>query len=36
MTPQLTNTWDRSHDPWFVKDKKFRLIYANKEFIKLS
>ncbi|TDB44142.1 helix-turn-helix transcriptional regulator [Photorhabdus luminescens] len=36
ITPQLTNTWDRSHDPWFVKDKKFRLIYANKEFIKLS
>uniref|UniRef100_UPI0036DD5DB5 helix-turn-helix transcriptional regulator n=1 Tax=Photorhabdus sp. RM322S TaxID=3342825 RepID=UPI0036DD5DB5 len=36
ITPQLTNMWDRSHESWFVKDKKFRFIYANKVFIKLS
>ncbi|NHB94501.1 helix-turn-helix transcriptional regulator [Photorhabdus cinerea] len=36
ITPQLTNMWDRSHESWFVKDKKLRFIYANKVFIKLS
>ncbi len=35
ITPQLTNMWDRSHESWFVKDKKLRLIYANNAFIKL-
>ncbi|ERT12618.1 PAS domain-containing protein [Photorhabdus temperata subsp. temperata] len=36
ITPQLTNMWDRSHESWFVKDKKLRLIYANNAFIKLN
>ncbi|MER2474260.1 MULTISPECIES: PAS domain-containing protein [Photorhabdus] len=36
ITPQLTNMWDKSHESWFVKDKKLRFIYANKEFVKLS
>ncbi|KAA1175226.1 helix-turn-helix transcriptional regulator [Photorhabdus heterorhabditis] len=36
ITPQLINMWDRSHESWFVKDKKLRFIYANKVFIKLS
>ncbi|MDC9595960.1 helix-turn-helix transcriptional regulator [Xenorhabdus anantnagensis] len=36
ITPQLTNMWDKSHDPWFVKDKELRFIYANKVFIRLS
>ncbi|ETS32021.1 response regulator containing a CheY-like receiver [Photorhabdus khanii NC19] len=36
ITPQLTNMWARSHESWFVKDKRLRFIYANKAFIKLS
>ncbi|CDG20099.1 Similarities with LuxR family transcriptional regulator [Xenorhabdus poinarii G6] len=36
ITLQLTNMWNSSHDPWFVKDKELRLIYANTVFIKLS
>ncbi|AXG48649.1 PAS domain-containing protein [Photorhabdus laumondii] len=36
ITPQLKNMWDKSHESWFVKDKKLRFIYANKEFVKLS
>ncbi|WP_445497629.1 PAS domain-containing protein [Photorhabdus sp. SF281] len=36
ITPQLTNMWDRSHESWFVKDKKLRFIYANNVFIKLN
>ncbi|PHM36946.1 helix-turn-helix transcriptional regulator [Xenorhabdus innexi] len=36
ITPQLTNIWDKSHESWFVKDKKLRFIYANKAFIELN
>ncbi|PHM40023.1 virulence factors transcription regulator [Xenorhabdus mauleonii] len=36
ITPQLTTMWDKSHDSWFIKDKKHRFIYANKVFLKLS
>ncbi|MBD2810464.1 helix-turn-helix transcriptional regulator [Xenorhabdus sp. Vera] len=36
ITPQLTNMWDKSHEAWFVKDKKLRFIYANKAFIRLN
>ncbi|OTA21356.1 LuxR family transcriptional regulator [Xenorhabdus beddingii] len=36
ITPQLTNMWDKSHESWFVKDKKLRFIYANKVFINLN
>ncbi|WP_434525091.1 helix-turn-helix transcriptional regulator [Photorhabdus asymbiotica] len=36
ITSQLTNTWDRSSDPWFVKDKELRFIYANTIFIKVN
>ncbi len=36
ITPQLTNMWDKSSEPWFVKDKEFRFIYANKMFIRAN
>ncbi|NHB92928.1 helix-turn-helix transcriptional regulator [Photorhabdus cinerea] len=36
ITPQLTNMWDKSSESWFVKDKEFRFIYANTEFIKTN
>ncbi|WP_426576465.1 helix-turn-helix transcriptional regulator [Xenorhabdus stockiae] len=36
ITPQLTNMWDKSHEPWFVKDKELRFIYANKAFLELN
>ncbi|MGV7963729.1 helix-turn-helix transcriptional regulator [Photorhabdus tasmaniensis] len=36
ITHQLTNMWDRSSELWFVKDREFRLIYANKAFIKVN
>ncbi|NDK99717.1 helix-turn-helix transcriptional regulator [Photorhabdus bodei] len=35
ITRQLTHIWDRSPDPWFVKDKESRFIYANTKFIKV-
>ncbi|CAQ84680.1 MULTISPECIES: helix-turn-helix transcriptional regulator [Photorhabdus] len=36
ITPQLTNMWDKSSEPWSVKDKEFRFIYANTMFIKTN
>ncbi|MBC8949190.1 MULTISPECIES: helix-turn-helix transcriptional regulator [Xenorhabdus] len=36
ITPQLTNMWDKSHESWFVKDKKLGFIYANKAFMTLN
>ncbi|KER01238.1 helix-turn-helix transcriptional regulator [Photorhabdus temperata] len=36
ITPQLTNMWDKSSEPWFVKDKELRFIYANAMFIKVN
>ncbi|WP_039877585.1 PAS domain-containing protein [Photorhabdus temperata] len=36
ITHQLTNMWDRSSELWFVKDREFRLIYANRAFIKVN
>ncbi|CAM3287621.1 PAS domain-containing protein [Xenorhabdus nematophila] len=36
VTPQFKNMWDKSHDSWFVKNKKLRFIYANKAFIRLN
>ncbi|OCA55882.1 helix-turn-helix transcriptional regulator [Photorhabdus namnaonensis] len=35
VTPQFTHIWDKSPDPWFVKDKESRFIYANTKFIKI-
>ncbi|OCQ51407.1 Virulence factors putative positive transcription regulator BvgA [Photorhabdus australis subsp. thailandensis] len=36
ITPQLTHMWDKSHEPWFVKDKEFRFMYANPVFMKVN
>ncbi|ETS32022.1 helix-turn-helix transcriptional regulator [Photorhabdus khanii] len=36
ITHQLTNMWDRSSELWFVKDREFRLIYANRVFMKVN
>ncbi|NHB87141.1 helix-turn-helix transcriptional regulator [Photorhabdus tasmaniensis] len=36
ITTQLTNTWDRSTESWFIKDKEFRFIYANAISIKAN
>uniref|UniRef100_UPI0036D905CB PAS domain-containing protein n=1 Tax=Photorhabdus sp. RM322S TaxID=3342825 RepID=UPI0036D905CB len=35
ITPQLTQMWDRSNEPWAAKDLQSRFIYANSAFYQL-